>query len=137
METKDFIVGPIHPTRNYPELKKINKMNPEERPADANDQWFKENVDLLAKDKNALAYIEDYRFLQKTMIPLLENPLDPDLQKLLVSVYYDEDWGYQPNFPNLLTNYLHIHDLLPQIKSIITTNGCFKQVLQIYKKVRG
>ena len=123
-------------TRKYPQLKKMNKTDPAGRNTDENDEWFDAHVDVLIKDAQALAYIEDYRFLQRRLVKLLKKPQDIELQKILISVFHDETWGYQPNFRSLLGCYLHLYDLLPSVKKLLFTDGRFKEVLRIYKEIR-
>jgi len=115
-------------------LRKVNKISPALRECNEMDQWFVENLSELCKFGDTLAYIENYPRLMETWIANLPDPTDKELQKKLISIYYNKNKTYlKPNYVNLLCLFCIKYDLLPEIKKVILVDPRFEVAGKIYK----
>ena len=117
-------------------LEKMDKTNPKLRKQNQYDIWFAEHTELFYKYWQTMAFIEHYGYLSDAFIKNLKQPKQNlELQKMLISV--DEGPHYRfINFKNLLWDYLHRWDLLPEVKQIISNDERFENVLNLYKQIR-
>jgi len=122
-------------------LKEVNLYDPQTRPADKMDDWFKKVTSQLMHDGSCLAYINHYGHLEDSFWLNIANlglkpEQDRKFQQLLISIN-KTSWGiWIENFGNLLFHFGKNYQLLPEVESILQADSRFATPKQIYKFAR-
>jgi len=125
----------------FDNLKKVNLYDPQTRPEDSKDRWFKKHTAELMHDIACVAYIACYGHLENTFWKNIEAlNLEPQndfvFQKLIASVHCTP-WGIcGQNCSNLLFSFGTRWKLLPCIAHIIETDPRFDSVKTTYEVAR-
>jgi len=123
------------------ELKKVNLYNPQTRPADKMDVWFKKVTSQLMHDGSCLAYIDHYGWIEDmfwlNIADLgLKPEQDKEFQLLLFSIYKTKFDFWKSNFHNLPFQFGKNYQLLPEIENILNTDSRFSILKRTYEFAR-
>ena len=123
-------------------LLKVNRYNPETRPADSMDRWFEEATPQLMHSDSCLAYINHYGYIEDTFWKNIRKlglhpEQDVKFQRLLISVYRLKTFGiWTENFCNLLFHFGAHYRLLPELEQILINDSRFADAKQTYELAR-
>lgn len=97
--------------------------------------WFLDHIDEFCFDDEALEFINHQGWLARFYLVHLANAKDNlDLQKRLISVYYNEMMhAYVVRYNRLLCDYLLLWDLTREAQDMIYMDEAHKEVRRIYK----
>lgn len=122
-------------------LKQVNLYNPELRPKNRMDFWYKDHTAKLMHNGACLAYIARYGYLEDTFWKNVEelniHPEKDELfQKLIFSIQPTSWDVFVENSPNMLFHFSKKWEALPSIVDIINNDSRFAVVKRTYDFAR-